>query len=59
MIIPVIDAIMYMCVERQQPSSCVGLKCMAWRWADVRRVRGYCGNAGEPLVLSLTEPDHE
>ena len=30
------------------PSMCIGTNCMAWRWADGKETKGYCGKAGPP-----------
>jgi hypothetical protein len=27
---------------------CVGTRCMAWRWGDDIKTKGYCGKAGRP-----------
>jgi hypothetical protein len=48
MIIPVIDARLYDCVDRSTGAPCNGPRCMAWRWFDPRHVHGFCGLAGEP-----------
>ena len=31
-------------------ANCIGSRCMAWRWEDNRRERGFCGMAGKPVV---------
>jgi hypothetical protein len=31
-------------------TTCLGPRCMAWRWEDNRHERGYCGMAGKPVV---------
>jgi hypothetical protein len=49
MIIQVLDAGQYDCTDRSTGAPCNGSRCMAWRWADLRRVYGYCGLAGVPL----------
>lgn len=62
MIIPVIDADRYSCPQPLNlpgPIQCLGLKCMAWRWADARKITGYCGMAGEPMFLSIHEEEKE
>jgi hypothetical protein len=29
-------------------ASCVASRCMAWRWGDDMKTKGYCGKAGRP-----------
>ena len=29
-------------------NNCIGENCMAWRWADINNILGYCGKAVEP-----------
>lgn len=31
-------------------STCIGSRCMAWRWEDRTFARGYCGMTGKPVV---------
>jgi hypothetical protein len=50
MTIPVIDAEKLTC-PFMNGSPCMGKACCAWRWADVRKVMGYCGVAGTPLTM--------
>ena len=59
MIIPVIDAASYNCVDRSvRTTPCYGAQCMGWRWTDTRRVYGYCGMAGVP-VSSVREKEKD
>lgn len=55
------EASKYVCPQKTAKANimCVGSKCLAWRWFDLRvsnessRVNGYCGLAGRPCVLEI------
>jgi hypothetical protein len=30
------------------PIMCIATRCMAWRWGDDMKTKGYCGKFGKP-----------